>query len=144
MLQDYYEYYTIDICEPNSNRELTKEAFLHECFMSAIDVYDSQEVDDDVLPKMNLFVSNLMKDMEKNNHILKLLIFVGPTPKTYDLKLGDFKVDYQSLRRLIARKDLPLKTFTELSEFILPYKEPCFELAKLIVIYLILFTISII
>ena len=51
---------------------------------------------------------------------------------TYSLIMNDLKAECQSLKRLISRKDPSLKTSKDLAEFIFPYKEPYFELSKLV------------
>ena len=52
--------------------------------------------------------------------------------KTYGLNIEDLKAECHSLKRLLARKDSSLKTLKDLADFVFPYKDPFFEIMKMI------------
>ena len=57
---------------------------------------------------------------------------LAPLALSYGLNLSDLRAECQSAKRLIARKSKSLNHLQDLSNFIYPYREPFFELYKII------------
>ena len=97
-------------------------------------------------PVLDRIISELRRRFsDENNEILKSISYLDPQSdkfldiiglsamaKTYGLNIEDLKAECHSLKRLLARKDSSLKTLKDLADFVFPYKEPFFEIMKLI------------